>query len=334
MKTAQAQGYANPNSQVPSGSASRASTSPARRISPSRSVSPQRRSVTLAGPVARPPLPPPSPKATKKVQPEQPQLPATTLKPFNSASKAPAPTAKPTPRQSLPEQKLLQATSLKPFATAPQLPVPETKTDFKSSSLEQPSSQAKIQKTTPSAPRLSVPETKLTSKDQLPELSTDISLIDFSSEDENPEVDSGSSKKVPTKIPTGPLLDLLVLDDNHGLGLLTPNRSRISQAIENQLSGLEFEPSDPESVQNSEPQSAPQNLQNVTAQATGMIKGLDTCISILQNKIYVALNESKISSSSKQPAEVSTPVKNTSSRDEGKGNLRTSTTLVSKEQVY
>ncbi|KAJ5403301.1 hypothetical protein N7509_003172 [Penicillium cosmopolitanum] len=288
MQKAQAQGYTKPTSHVTSTSPSRLSPSPARRSSPSQSVSPSRRSVTLTGPVARSSFPPSSPKAVKQAPPEKQQATATILKPFAPASKLPAAEKKAAPKARPLEQPLSQATTLKPFAPVPKPPAPRQSPPLKERSLEQ----AKIQKTLSSTPKPSVTETNPAAKNRSPEPSADISLIDFSSEDETPEPQPGPSTQVPPRVPTGPLLDLLDFEDNNGLGLLTPNRSRISQTIENQLSGLEFEQSDPEH------ETVPQELRTVNSQATVMIDGLKT------------------SSSSKEPVRISTPVKDISSQDE------------------
>lgn len=322
MQKAQAQGYTKPTSHVTSTSPSRLSPSPARRSSPSQSVSPSRRSVTLTGPVARSSFPPSSPKAVKQAPPEKQQATATILKPFAPASKLPAAEKKAAPKARPLEQPLSQATTLKPFAPVPKPPAPETKPPLKERSLEQ----AKIQKTLSSTPKPSVTETNPAAKNRSPEPSADISLIDFSSEDETPEPQPGPSTQVPPRVPTGPLLDLLDFEDNNGLGLLTPNRSRISQTIENQLSGLEFEQSDPEH------ETVPQELRTVNSQATVMIDGLSECLSILEKKISSALHESETSSSSKEPVRISTPVKDISSQDECKDCPKTSATLFSKER--
>ncbi|CAI7628844.1 unnamed protein product [Penicillium pancosmium] len=306
MQKAQAQGYTKPTSQVTSTSQSRISPSPARRSSPSRSVSPNRRSVTLGGSVARPALPPPSPKAVKQAQPEKQQARATTLKPFAPSSKLPAAETKAAPKARSLGLPLSQATTLKSFAPVPKLSAPDTKLASKERSLEQ----AKIQKTVPSTPKPSALETNPATKNRSPEPSADISLIDFSSEDEKSEPQPRPSTQFPPRVPTGPLLDLLDFEDNNGLGLLTPNKSRISQTIENQLSGLEFEQFDPEH------ETVPQELWTVNSQAKFMIDGLSEYLSIIEKKISSALHESETSSSSKDPVRISTPVKDISSQDE------------------
>ncbi|CAI7645953.1 unnamed protein product [Penicillium manginii] len=237
MKTAQVQGYTKPDSQVSLGYPPRVSTSPARRHSPSRSVSPCQRSVTLAGPVARPPLPPLCPKAVKQEKPEQPHVPTTTLK---------------------------------PFAPVPKLSIPASNPILKDS-LGQPLLQAKIQNTICPIPKPSVTKTKFAPKDSPPGPSEDILLIDFSSEDEIPKPQPGPSTMASPKVPTGALLDLLDSEDMPGPGPLTPNKSRLSEAVEHQLSGLEFIKTVPVKLSDADYENLPQELQTVTSTATDIV---------------------------------------------------------------
>jgi hypothetical protein len=231
-------------------------------------------------------------------------------------------------KQEKPEQPHVPTTTLKPFAPVPKLSIPASNPILKDS-FGQPVLQAKIQNTICPIPKPSVTKTKLAPKDSPPGPSEDILLIDFSSEDEIPKPQPGPSTKASPKVPTGALLDLLDSEDMPGPGQLTPNKSRLSEAVEHQLSGLELIKTVPMKLSDADYENLPQELQTVTATATGMINGLGQCLSILQNRISNALRGTETSSSSKQPVNLSTPVKQISSRDEGKNCSKISATLFS-----
>lgn len=138
-----------------------------------------------------------------------------------------------------------------------------------------------------------------TTKDIPPKSAGDvIPLIDLSSDDEKP--------KSPPK--TGHLLDMEVLAD---FPILTPQRASLSEPTK-QLLGLELgTPSHVQALSQFIEIAAPElkgkseDLLDLNAHATGMVEGLGECLSIVQNKISDALQESK--ATEKQPPRVSTP---------------------------
>lgn len=135
---------------------------------------------------------------------------------------------------------------------------------------------------------------KPTDKDQLPETSVENLLIDFSSDDEKPQK---TAKPLPLpKLSNEVLVDFGdeffdAQEDASGKGVL-------SETTQKQLFGLDLTPSKQSNSSDKGygfrglgAEDAEEILQNKTAQATGMIRGLGQCMSILVAKISDALHQ-------------------------------------------
>lgn len=127
------------------------------------------------------------------------------------------------------------------------------------------------------------------------------SLIDLSSDYDSPK----SSTKKPSTSFAGVLLDLDAFEDSE---MWSSRKGKLSDYTMKQLDGLSFKLTDPatSSGDGRGREMIPQLLQGATALAEGMIGGLGECMSILQDKISDALNESE--DPSNQPLRLSTPV--------------------------
>lgn len=266
MKLAQA--YTHPASNPPLASPSRDSANLEERAS---------RSLSVAESISRPA----PPSSSKKTQPDL----------HGSFPKHDLSVVSKKPSEG--ERSEVNSQSTKTPARLPKLPVTEE--------TEKPHHVAQLPRKTPTAVELATRELT-TTKDIPPKSAGDILLIDFTSDDEETKPSTKSLIKTESNHSTG----LLDLDD---LPMSTPEKATSSEKL---LFGLDFCTPSPVRVSAQFVEiAAPEyerisgHLLDVNAHATGMADGLGECLSIIQNKISDALQESE--ATKKQPPRVSTP---------------------------